>query len=80
MTWEDIIKEEDDKEFRLYVDNLANDMSNFLKDLNAFTKDANDEYKGADGGNTPSKAVMEQLSNMLGEMKKLLKQKYDKKV
>ena len=78
MTWEDIIKEEDDKEFRLYVDNLANDMSNFLKDLNAF-KILTDGYKGA-YGNTPSKAVIEQLSSMLGEMKKLLKQQYDEKV
>ena len=79
MDWEDILKEDDDKAFRLYADNLANDMSNFLKDLNAFTKDANDEYKGA-YGNAPSKAVIKQLSSMLGEMKKILKQKYDKKV
>ena len=72
MDWEDILKE-DDKAERLYADNLANDMSKFLKDLNAFTKDANDKYKGA-YGNTPSKAVIKQLSSLLDEMRRLLKE------
>ena len=74
MTWEDIIKEEDDKEFRLYMDKNAQAMSDFLKKLNDFTEDANDDYKGA-YGNTPSTTVIKQLESMLDEMRKLLKQK-----
>lgn len=74
MTWEDIIKEEEDKKFRLYMDKNAQAMHDFLKQLNDFTEDANDDYKGA-YGNTPSTTVIKQLSSMLKEIKKLLKQK-----
>ena len=74
MTWENIIKEEDDKKLRLYMDKNAQAMSDFLKKLNNFTEDANDDYKGA-YGNTPSTTVIKQLESMLDEMRKLLKQR-----
>ena len=74
MSWEKIIKEEDDKKLRFYMDKNAQAMSDFLKKLNNFTEDANDDYKGA-YGNTPSTTVIKQLESMLDEMRKLLKQR-----
>ena len=68
MTWEEIIKEEDDKELRLYMDKNANAMSRVLKALNDFTEDATDDYKGA-YGNTPSTTVIKQLESTPDELR-----------